>query len=146
MQDFPHIYKVISSGNVDGDLISGAENLPKIVVAPPKQFGGTGEQWSPEDLLMAAVANCLILSFKAIAKASKFEWEQIECEAEGILDKVERKLLFTHVVCRVKLVIPASQKKETAERLLLKAEETCLVSNSMSCESAIECEIVVQGE
>ena len=146
MKDLPHRYKVKSEGNDTGNLISRAENLPDIVVAPPIQFGGPGGQWSPEDLLMASVSSCLVLSFRAIARASKLEWNSIECESEGELDTVERKVQFTSTLSKVRLFIPETESKDKAERLLNKAEETCLISNSMTCESRIECEVIFSGE
>ena len=146
MNDFPHLYRVKVEGKTKGNLTAHAERLPDIEVAPPIQFGGPGDQWSPEDLLMASIANCLVLSFRAIARASKLEWDSIECESVGELDKVERKAQFTSVISKVNLFIPANENKEKAERLLIKAEETCLISNSLSCESRIECEVIFGGE
>ena len=146
MQDFPHLYSVKVEGKAVGNFTAGAERLPDIEVAPPLQFGGPGDQWSPEDLLMASVANCLVLSFRAIARASKLEWVSVECESVGELDKVERKAQFIGLLSKVRLVIPRNENKEKAERLLIKAEETCLISNSLSCESRIECEIILSGE
>lgn len=35
------------------------------MTAPPVQFGGDGKEWSPEDLFVAAVADCYLFSFKA---------------------------------------------------------------------------------
>lgn len=146
MQDLPHLYRVKSEGTVAGDLTVRAEKLPDIVVKPPMQFGGPGDEWSPEDLLMASISSCLVLSFRAISRASKLEWNSIECESEGELDKVEKKVKFTNVVSKVRLFIPTTENKEKAERLLNRAEETCLISNSLSCESRIECEIIFSGE
>lgn len=146
MNDLPHTYRVKSAGTVTGNLTTSAENLPDLAVAPPAQFGGPGDQWSPEDLLMASVSNCLILSFKAIARASQLEWESIECESVGTLDKVERKVQFTHIVSKLHLCIPATESKEKAEKLLNKAEGVCLISNSISCECRIECEVVFGGD
>ena len=142
MQDLPHIYRVKSEGESESNLTARAEKLPDIIVAPPIQFGGPGDQWSPEALFMASIANCLVLSFRAIARASRFEWHSIECESEGELDRVERRVQFTKVLSKVRLSIPATENKEKAEKLLNKAEETCLISNSISCESHIECEII----
>lgn len=141
MKDLPHLYRVKTEGSATSILTSHADNLPNILVAPPAQFGGPGDHWSPENLLMASVANCLVLSFKAIARASGLEWITIECESVGTLERVERKTQFTDVLSKVKLCIPTTQSKEKAERLLMKAEDTCFISNSMTCESRIECEI-----
>jgi organic hydroperoxide reductase OsmC/OhrA len=146
MSDLPHFYRVKSVGTATGTLISSGNNLPDITVAPPLQFGGPGDQWSPEDLLMAAVANCFVLSFRAISRASKLVWQSIDCEAVGTLDKVERDMLFTNVTTKVKLVIPAVESKERAEKILIKAEQACLITNSMSCDLQLECEVVFDGE
>ncbi len=145
MDAFPHHYRVTVSGQPDTQLSCRADQLPELQVAPPTQFGGPGDQWSPEDLLMASIANCLALSFKAIATASRLEWIDFHCEAEGTLDKVERKLMFTSVNQRVKLVVPASVTEEKAIKLLEKAEANCLISNSLACESHLQCEIVIQS-
>ena len=56
-----------------------AAALPPIMAASPPQFGGPPGRWSPETLLVAAVADCYILSFRAIAKATKLPWDAIEC-------------------------------------------------------------------
>lgn len=146
MHPFPHTYTVTATGNPDRHLESRAEGLPTLAVAPPVQFGGPGDVWTPEDLLMAAIANCLVLSFRAIAKAGGLEWQSIECSAAGILDKVDRKVVFTGVTTRVKLVIGATQSRENAERMLHKADETCFVSNSLACDTRFECDVVVAGE
>lgn len=141
MKDFPHHYKATSEGTNTGNLTARADNLPDIEVAPPKQFDGPGDAWSPEQLFMASLTNCLVLSFRAIARASKLEWHSIECESEGTLAKVEKKVQFTNVISRVKLFIPATESKEKAGKLLTKAEETCFISNSINCESHLECEV-----
>ena len=143
MQELPHLYTVSSTGTTEGKLITQAKGLSDIEVAPPEQFVGPGDQWSPEDLFMAAIANCFILSFRAIARASKLEWAAIDCVCEGTLDKVERQLKFTQVVSKVRLRILAEEDRERAEKLLQKAEHSCLISNSLSCESSLAFEISV---
>ena len=146
MSDLPHFYSIKSVGTATGTLISSGNNLPDITVAPPPQFGGPGDQWSPEDLLMAAVANCFVLSFRAISRASKLVWQSIDCEAVGTLDKVERDMLFTNVTTKVKLVIAAVESNERAGKILIKAEQACLITNSMSCDLKLECEVVFDSE
>jgi peroxiredoxin-like protein len=143
MEKLPHLYRVSVSASPENSLSVSADGLPTLAVAPPRQFDGPGDQWSPEELLMAAVANCLVLSFRAIAKASSFEWLDIECQSEGELDKVDRKMQFTRIKTYVKLTIAASDSTELANKLLHKAEEFCLVSNSLSSQTEIECEIIV---
>ncbi len=145
MKQLPHTYSVTVAGDPEANLTASADKLPSLEVAPPAEFGGPGDQWSPEALLMAAVANCLVLSFRAIAKASKFDWRSIECESSGVLDKVERRILFTRVDTRVRLMIPPEASAENAEKLLHKAEQSCFVSNSLSCDNVLTCEVVTDS-
>ena len=48
--------------------------LPDLETAPPPEFDGPGGLWSPENLLCAAVADCFILTFRAIASFSRLSW------------------------------------------------------------------------
>ena len=92
---------------------------------------------------MAAVTNCLVLSFRAIAAASRFEWLTIECDARGVLDQVDRKIQITTIENRVRLLVPAGSDVVKAEKLLEKAEQTCFISNSLTAEVNLNCVITV---
>ena len=144
MQALPHQYNVQVNGVPDTNLQVHVANLANLTIAPPAQFGGPGDQWSPEDLFMASVAGCFILSFRAIARASNFTWVSIECNAQGELDKLEGKAQFTKIVISAKLAVAAGESSEKAERLLIKAEQSCLISNSLTTESRLECDITVE--
>ena len=72
MQDLPHHYKVAASAAPQGEVNLASNLLDPILSAPPAEYGGPGNRWSPETLLVAAVADCFILSFRAVARASKF--------------------------------------------------------------------------
>ena len=143
MQDLPHHYHVNASAEADGNVTIKADDLPQIVTAPPAEFGGPGDQWSPETLLVGAIADCFILTFRAIARASKLEWTRLECSAEGVLERVERVTRFTTVTVKATLTVPAGTDEDKAERLLEKSEEVCLVTRSMLAESHLETEIIV---
>ena len=141
MQALPHEYNVQAKAQAESNLQVHVTNLTDLTVAPPAQFGGPGDQWSPEDLLMASVVSCFILSFRAIARASNLSWESLECNAQGELNKLAGKTQFTKINIKAKLVIAAGENFEKAERLLNKAEESCLVTNSLNTESHLECEV-----
>ena len=98
---------------------------------PPPQFDGPEGSWSPETLLCASVADCLILTFRAIARASKFEWQRISCRVEGTLEKVEGSSRFTGFISHVTLHVPAGTDAARAKLLLEKSEHGCLVANSL---------------
>ena len=142
MQDFPHHYLVNAEAEAEGNIALKSDNMPQLVSAPPAEFGGPGDQWSPEHLLVASVADCFILTFRAIARASKLEWVSLEASADGILDRVDRVTQFTSVTIKATLTVPADTNEEKARRLLQKAEDACLITNSMTAETHLEADII----
>jgi len=145
MQEFPHHYKVRASGGPDDEVSVAAEGLDEIPSAPPVEFGGPGNRWSPETLLVAAVADCFILSFRAVARASKLAWTSLECDVDATLDREEGATRFTEFRVRAKLVVPEDTDEDRAHRLLAKAEKTCLVTNSLSGATHLDATVVPEG-
>lgn len=154
MDAFPHHYQVSAEATQTSPVSLKAEDLPEIVSAPPAQFGGPGDKWSPEDLLIAAIADCFILSFRAIANASKFEWTRLACEVSGTLDRVERVTQFTAIHIKASLELPSpfdtnnsdanngdAISIEKADKLLHKAEQSCLITNSLKADSTLSTQI-----
>lgn len=143
MDSLPHHYSVIVNAEPEHSLKASAAHLPILEVAPPRQFDGPGDKWSPEELLLAAVANCFVLSFRTVASIAKLEWQTIQCTTEGVLDKVERAMQFTEIVTKVVLTVEHEDSRLKAEKLLGKAEQICIVSNSLTATKHLEIEIVV---
>ena len=114
-----------------GILSSSEFNTEIEVVTPPPFNGGTAGYWSPEHLLVASVSSCLMTTFLAIAENSKFEFVWFNCDASGKLEMVEGKYLITEITLRTELKIFDEAHKEKAERILVKAEKACLISNSI---------------
>jgi peroxiredoxin-like protein len=137
VEPLPHHYSVTGNARAEGNVDLSAAGVPDITTAPPAEFGGPGDQWSPESLLVAAVADCFILSFRAIARASKLEWTDLACTASGTLDRVERVTRFTAIAVEATLSVPAGTDVEKAEKLLHKAEQSCLITNSLIAESSL---------
>jgi len=144
MQSFPHTYVASAAGSTTGHLSVQADGLPNLSTAPPAEFDGPGDQWSPETLLMSSLASCFVLSFRAVSAASKFEWVSISCESSGVLDRVEKVTRFTMVTHHVRLQVNSQADAERAEKMLHKAESVCLISNSLSTEVHLNIEIEVE--
>ncbi|GAA4097372.1 OsmC family protein [Zhongshania borealis] len=142
MNQLPHLYSVSVAASPEGSLRAFADHLPEIKVNAPVQFDGPGDQWSPEELLMAAAANCFVLSFRTVAGIAKLDWVSIECSSSGELDKVERSMVFTKMTNKVRLVVADPVSKSKAETLLRKAEAICIVSNSLSADKFLELEVL----
>lgn len=132
MQGFPHHYTVNAQGQPEGVVAVSSATLPDLATNAPPEFDGPGGYWSPETLLVGAVANCFILSFRAVAKASNLAYEDIQCQVVGVLDRVERVTKFTEMQLDVTLKLPSGVDPEKAQRVLEKSEHVCLITNSLS--------------
>jgi len=142
MQQFPHNYVVSASSGVDSNIQHPSDELPPLVSAPPAEFGGPGDQWSPETLLVASVADCFILTFRAIARASKFDWISIECVVDGTLEPVDRVTQFTRFDVNATVTVPAGADLVRANLLMEKSERGCLITNSMRAETHLVVNVV----
>ena len=143
MQDFPHRYTATALAKTDGEVTLESPRLSAIASAAPTEFGGPGNRWSPETLLVAAHADCFVLGFRAVAQASKLAWLSLRCEVEGTLDRVERVTQFTAFTVRASLTRPAGSDVERARSLLEKAEKVCLIANSLKAKATLEATVEV---
>jgi len=141
MHPYPHTYVVEASARPTGDVAVSSKGLPDLAAAPPAEFDGPGDRWSPETLLCASVANCFILTFRAYARASKFEWTGLKCRTQAVLESVDGVPQFTHFLTHATLETPAGADAAKARALLQKGEDRCLVSNSLKGSQHLEIEI-----
>lgn len=142
MHPFPHLYTVRAAAAPAGPVALESTGLPALPSDGPAEFDGPGTLWSPETLLTAALADCFVLSFRAVATASRFAWIALDCEAEGTLDRIERVTQFTGFRLRARLELPAGADESRARRLLEKAEQVCLISASLKAPIRLEVELV----
>ena len=87
------------------------------------------------------MADCFILSFRAIARASRLDWSDLSCEVDGALDKQDGGPRFTGFNVRASVTIDNEHDADKAEKLLHKAENACLITNSLIAESHLETEV-----
>ena len=131
MHPYPHQYKVSAAGGPAGSVSVNAPGLPQIDTRATVEFDGPGGTWSPETLLCASVADCFILTFRALAKASKLEWTGLECRVDGKLERVEGITQFTGFTTHARLTVTRDADAGMAKALLQKAEHKCLVTSSL---------------
>ena len=137
MQAFPHIYRVEGTTANEGAVTLTSAGLPALESWPPAEFGGPGDAWSPETLLVGSITDCFLLSFRAIARAGGLAWTAVRCNVDATLDRVDGVTRFTHYRLNVDLQVPSGTDTEAAQKALHKAKKTCLISNSLSAEGEI---------
>jgi len=122
---FPHQYAVQLD---DRRLL--APPRAAIAVGPPPQFGGSDQVWSPEELLIGAVLECLWTTFEAYARHDGLEVRGWHGAGVGVLDKAPGGPSFTSITLSVELAVPAGDE-ERGRRLLKTAETHCIISNAL---------------
>lgn len=143
MHPYPHTYTVTAMAQATGLVTVASSRLPDLQTAPPPEFDGPGDVWSPETLLCAAAADCFILTFRAVSRAGRLEWLRLDCRVEGVLERVERVLQFTRLTTFALLVVPPHADAAGARKLLEEAERGCLVANSLRGTRTLEAQVLV---
>jgi peroxiredoxin-like protein len=143
--ELPNYYQVKVNWKKDRKGILSSPYLQsKIDVATPPEFPkGISGIWSPEHLLVAAVNSCLMATFLAIAENSKFEFINFESNASGKLERVDGKFMITEITLSPIVSIADPGEKDRAQRILQKAEDACIISNSIKSNIVFKTQVKV---
>ena len=137
MQHYPHHYLVDADGESQGVVTISSQGLQSLPTMPPPEFGGPEGFWSPETLLVSAVANCYILTFRSMARAAKFDWISMNCSVDGVLDRVDRLAQFTEFHVKVALHLPFGSDEAKARQILERTSSFCLITNSLKANEVV---------
>lgn len=146
MHPYPHAYSACAVAANAGLVAVSSPQLPSLESASPPEFDGPGGVWSPETLLCASLADCFVLSFRAVARAAHLEWVHLECRVDGVLERVERVAQFTRFATVARLIVPAGVDLDKARELLERAEHGCLIANSLRGSRTLDAEVVVADQ
>ena len=115
-----------------------SDDLPVLHVSAPPEFAGDRGVWTPEHLLVAATASCLMTSFLAVAELSKLPVASYRSKAFARLEKVAGEgYRFTEITVVPEIEI-AAEDLEKAQKVLAKAKENCFVGNSLRAALRVE--------
>ncbi|HEX9145454.1 MAG TPA: OsmC family protein [Candidatus Binatia bacterium] len=119
--------------------------LPSVSVGAPPEFNGREGNWSPEQLLVASVNTCYMLTLIAIAENSKIGLVSLISSAKGKLEKVQGAgYQITEITIKPKVVVASPKDVERVSRIVEKAKQNCFVSNSIKSSITVEPEIFHQ--
>ncbi len=122
--------------------ILDAEEIPRTInFAAPPEFGGEPGLWTPEHLLLGAVATCYVATFRAIAERSKLNVAGLDVQAAGTIEKDEGGFRFTEIVLRPVITVDREEDCDRAHRISEKAERACLVSRSLSSKISMQVKV-----
>ena len=113
------------------DLVVSADGNPDIPASADKPFRGTPERWNPEELLLAALAQCHMLSYLHVAVKNGVVVTDYEDDAVGTMLQVGEGGHFTSVTLRPVVTISAGDA-EVARSIHAEASELCFIASSVN--------------
>jgi peroxiredoxin-like protein len=129
----------------DRGFVELEQGAPRLInFSAPPEFGGEPGFWTPEHFLLAAVASCFVATFRAVANASKLDFQGIEVAVDGMIEKESGGFRFTKIRVKPVAIVFAEQERERTQRLLEKAEKACLVTRSLSCAVELDPKILAE--
>ena len=105
------------------------------------QYLGDNARTNPEEMFLAALSGCQMLTYLALAARAKVEVVSYTDEGEAILAPENGKWRITKVTLRPRVGIAPGSDADAARRLIEEAHEGCFVARSVSCEVVNEPEI-----
>jgi peroxiredoxin-like protein len=142
--DTTHKYHTLAWWTSGQTGLAKSDSAPNAIhFSAPPEFGGLEGRWTPEDLLLAAVASCFATTFRVIAGYSKFEYTDLQVEVEGTVSKAESGYAFSQIILRPTVTIHGEENRERALKLLEKTKAACLVSKALASTPALESHVEV---
>ena len=110
---------------------------PSIQVSPPPEFKGFVGVWTPEDLLVASVNSCLMMTFLYYVSKGEIDLVTYESEAEGTLEMVESRLIVSEIKILPRIAVRSPVDEEKIKTLFRLSKEHCFISNSVKAKIEI---------
>jgi organic hydroperoxide reductase OsmC/OhrA len=107
------------------------EGKPPLTGSADPTYRGDPGKHNPEDLLVASLAACHMLSYLALCAGAGIEVVAYEDQASGLMAIKDRKMRFVEVTLAPHVTIAAGDL-EQAKALHEKAHEACFIANSVN--------------
>jgi organic hydroperoxide reductase OsmC/OhrA len=103
------------------------------------ELGGLQGRWTPEQLLLCALAGCFTTTFHDVARAAKFEYTDLEVEIEGSVRRSRTAgCNFTEILMRPRLTVNSEEQRETGLTLLRRTKSLCMISRAITVPQTLE--------
>ena len=137
-------YKTVVTWNEERKGFLCSFGKQTIEIAAPPEFKGHQGIWTPEDLFVASVNACIKTTFVHYARKNNFEFLSYESQAEGILERVENKFMFSEIKIKPEIVVASNSQIEKAKELIGFAQDNCIISNSIESKVTVYPDIRVK--
>ena len=110
-----------------------APSKPQLLGSSDHAFRGDADRYNPEDMLVAALSSCHMLSYLHVCAMNNIVVLAYEDRASGTMqERPDGSGIFTHVQLNPTVRISAESDPEKAKELHHKAHELCFIANSVN--------------
>jgi len=103
------------------------------------ELGGLQGRWTPEQLLLCALAGCFTTTFHEVARAAKFEYTDLEVEVEGTVHRNRSTgCNFDEILLRPRLTVQSDEQREAGLGLLRRTKAVCMISRAITVPQTLE--------
>jgi len=103
------------------------------------ELGGLQGRWTPEQLLLCALAGCFTTTFHEVARAAKFDFTDLEVEIEGSVRRNRTTgCNFNEILIRPRLTVQSEAQREEGLNLLRKTKAVCMISRAITVPQTLE--------
>jgi len=105
---------------------------PVILGSADPAFLGTDDRYNPEDMLVASLSACHLLSYLALCAQKKVHVTEYKDDAWGKMEMKDGALRFTEVILKPIVTISTESDPELAQKLHQDAHKICFIANSVN--------------
>ncbi|WP_036281514.1 OsmC family protein [Microbacterium sp. CH12i] len=115
------------------DVTIEVEGKPTLLASADKPFRGDPERWNPEDMLIASLSECHLLSYLHACVVAGVVVVSYRDTATGVMTEDGKSGgAFTEVLLRPEVVVADASMIAAAERAHDDAHQMCFIANSMN--------------
>lgn len=115
------------------DVTIEVSGKPSLAASADKPFRGDPARWNPEDLLMAALSECHLLSYLHACVTAGVVVTSYRDEATGVMREDGRGSgAFTEVTLHPRVTVADASMIEAAEHAHQQAHDWCFIANSVN--------------
>jgi organic hydroperoxide reductase OsmC/OhrA len=141
-----HIYRVSAWWSSGRTGLARCESAPNAIhFSEAEDCGGLPGRWTPEQLLLAALAACFTTTFETLADAARFPYVDLEVEVEGRARKNKLDGSFSEIVLRPRVTVQSEKEIDEGMGLLRQANSICLIGRAISIPQSADFKVAVDG-
>lgn len=102
------------------------------------QYKGDATKLNPEELFVASLVSCQMLSYLALAARAGVDVIAYEDHGEGTMTIADKRMRFTEVKLRPRITLAPGADEAKARALVESAHDACFIANSVNCAVHVE--------